>query len=407
MDANVNRRATVAVAVQFAVNGAFMATFVPRLPELRDAIGISTEAIGIVLTVASGAGLFASMTCRRLIAAAGTRRVLFVGGLVMAGCLLGVGWSTSWPLTVVALACLLAVDVYVDVAMNMQASWLSARRRRSIMNRIHGLWSLGSVAGGLVAGWAAGRTISLSTHLTVVAGALAILSSIVAVFLLPTDEVHAGKLHSGEVRTSADDGHHPRPVRRMSRASAVFLFAGFAAIAIETTAITWSPFRITDDLGGAESTGALAFAAVMAGSTLGRFAGDHLSHMLGVERFTTAAAAVATAGLVAASFVTSEVVALGCFFVAGLGIATLVPHLYDEAARAGGGSASGLGVLTAGTRVASIVTPIAVGALAGAATVGVAIATAAILCGAMFVAATTTRLKPVSAVALGNQSQSR
>ena len=43
-------------------------------------------------------------------------------------------------------------DVLVDVSMNMQASWLSARRHTPVMNRLHGLWSLGTVVGGRTGG---------------------------------------------------------------------------------------------------------------------------------------------------------------------------------------------------------------------------------------------------------------
>ena len=63
-----DHRATVAVAVQFAVNGAFFASFMPRLPELRTDIGISTGAVGILLMVASATGLVSSLTVRRVIA---------------------------------------------------------------------------------------------------------------------------------------------------------------------------------------------------------------------------------------------------------------------------------------------------------------------------------------------------
>ncbi|MEN9824135.1 MAG: hypothetical protein RLZ04_2561, partial [Actinomycetota bacterium] len=46
-----DRRAVCAVAVQFAINGMFGASIAPRLPELRDQIGVSTRTIGLFLTV--------------------------------------------------------------------------------------------------------------------------------------------------------------------------------------------------------------------------------------------------------------------------------------------------------------------------------------------------------------------
>ena len=49
----------------------------------------------------------------------------------------------------------------------------------------------------------------------------------------------------------------------------------------------------------------------------------------------------------------------------GLGIATLLPGLYDAAAKLPGRSGAGLGALTAGIRTSVLTVPLTVGALAG------------------------------------------
>ena len=386
-------RATAAVAVQFAVNGAFFASLFPRLPELRDQIEVSTEAIGVLLTVSAASGVVASLTSARLIARFSTRTVMFAGGVVIGLALVGVGVSSTWAAAALALAVMFAVDVYVDVAMNMQASWLSARRARSIMSRVHGLWSLGSVLGGLGAGALAGAAVSLRAHLIGAAVILVVVSSVLATQLLPVDEVH----RHDEADPPLDPNDASRPGRSGSAAvrdrtarslMARFFLAGLAAVVIEVAAMNWAAFRITDDLGGAESTGAIAFAAVMAGGTLSRFLGDHLAHRFGAERFTSVSAVVAMVGLVAAAVVGTPALVVTAFLVAGLGTAALTPRLYDLAARAGGGTASGLGWLTAGMRIANMVTPVAVAAMATGTSVGTAIAIAGVAAGLLFIGAT-------------------
>ncbi len=374
-----DRRATIAVAVQFAVNGACFASVLPRLPEVRDRVGIGTAAIGALLTVASAWGLASSATCRRVIARYGTRRVLLVGGLATAGALGLVGLSTNWPAALLALGLLVAFDVYVDVAMNLQGSWLSARRRRPIMSRLHGLWSLGSVGGGSVAAWAAASDVPVAVHLGATAVLLAVLSTVLATRLLPVDEVHAAE-GPGAASGRADD-----PGRR--RRAVAFFVAGATAIAIEVVALTWSAFRLTDDLGGTASAAALAYVAVVAGMTVARFAGDHLAHVVGAARFTIASAVLAVAALAVAAVVRPEPLVLIAFLVAGFGIATLSPQLYDLAARSGGGTDHSLGVLTAGMRVAAIVAPVAVAALATRSSVGAAIAVVAVAAGMPFLLA--------------------
>ena len=380
-----DRRATVAVAVQFAVNGAFFASFMPRLPELRTDIGISIGAVGILLMVASATGLVSSLTVRRVIARFGTRRVLFGGSLIISVALMAVGMSTTWPMALIALALMFAFDVYVDVAMNMQGSWLSARRHRPMMNRLHGLWSLGSVLGGLAAATLAESAVSLSTHLTIAAIILAALSMIVATQLLPVDEVHADETAStvtadADVAASATNPHRRLPLK-------AFFVAGLTAVAIETAAISWAAFRITDDLAGSAAVAALAYVAVVGGMTITRFAGDHLAHYWGADRFMAGSAILAITCLVIAGTAPTQLVTLAAFLAAGLGIATLTPRLYDLAARAGNGTASGLGVLTGGMRTATILAPITIATVASATTVGTAIAVTSAIAGIGFLAA--------------------
>jgi hypothetical protein len=58
-------------------------------------------------------------------------------------------------------------------------------------------------------------------------------------------------------------------------------------------------------------------------------------------------------------------VAIVGFLLIGLGVATFMPKLYDDAARLPGRRGAGLGAMTGGMRVAYLITPVAVGALAG------------------------------------------
>ena len=74
-----------------------------------------------------------------------------------------VGLASTPVVFLIGFSAILMADGVVDVAMNLQGSWLSARRHAPVMNRLHGLWSLGTVAGGLVAAQAAASGVSLRT----------------------------------------------------------------------------------------------------------------------------------------------------------------------------------------------------------------------------------------------------
>ena len=198
-----DRRALQAVAVQFFVNGAVFASFVPRLPEIRDRLGLSLDQLGAVLTAGAAIGLLASMWSPRIIDAIGTRKSLIAFVLVLLCGLQIVGFAEVWWMLLLGSAVMLTADGVVDIAMNLQGSWLSSRRHAPVMNRLHGLWSLGTVAGGLAAAQAAASGVSLRVHLIVVGAVLVGALVFVGTGLLKADEGTNTELHDG-----------PRPGRR-------------------------------------------------------------------------------------------------------------------------------------------------------------------------------------------------
>ena len=361
----VDRRALVAVATQFFVNGALFASFFPRLPEIRDKVDITVDQVGLFLSIAGICGLLSSAVVGRVIARFGTRWVMAGGAVVVSLSLPVIGFARTVPVLVIGLVGMLAFDVFVDVAMNMQGSWLSARRNTPVMSRLHGLWSLGTVAGGLTASRIAAAGVSLSVHLS---GAAAIL--LVAVIF-----VSRNTLRTDEAPVEAGASDRPSRLGGRRWVLALFVLAGLSASAVEATSIDWAAFRFADDYGSSAGFAALGYVAVTGGMTAGRFGGDWADVRLGSVRLGWLSALLAGAGLAAATLVAVEMVNLAGYFVAGVGVASLLPAIYDRAAKQPGRPGAGLGALTAGLRVAGVTLPVLVGALAATSlSVGAAIA---------------------------------
>ena len=353
----VDERALRAIAVQFFVNGALFASFIPRLPEIRDRVGISVGGIGLLMSIAGVGGLAASASVGRAIRRFGTRRVMLVAGTVVSISLPVVGLATAPIVLLVGLAGMLSFDVLVDVAMNLQGSWLSARRHAPIMNRLHGLWSLGTVIGGVSSSRIAAAGVSLSTHLVLAGAVLLAVLAYVGRGLLRADEDH-------HATTASDPSDSSAQTRRIDTTLVLFVLAGFFAVALESSSIEWAAFRLADDFSASAGVAALAYVAVTAGMTVGRFAGDWTTVRLGRRRLTRLAVALAGIGLTAASLAPDRHLVLAGYAIAGLGISTLLPMLYDSAAMHPGRTGAGLGALTAGLRTASLTIPIVVGTLA-------------------------------------------
>jgi MFS family permease len=382
----VDRRALRSVAVQFFSNGATYATIVPRLPEIREQVGISIGTLGLVLTVGSLGGLVGTLLTGPVIARFGSRRVMVYGATISLAFLPVIGFTTSPAILAVALFGLLFFDIFIDVAMNVQGSAISARRHTPVMNRLHGLWSLGSVAGGVVTVLTLRAGVSTEVQLTLTALVLIVVLRIMAPGLLHRDE--APELE----KAAAAVAERPH-IGRFGFATMLLAAGGATAMAIELTNGDWASFRLGDDLGASPGVAAFAFLTFTAAMTIGRLGGDWVQVRVGPVQLMRIAPVVIAVGCVLATLVPSVPVSLVGFFVGGIGTSVLFPQLYDRAARWPGPPGSGFASMLIGQRGMGIVTPFIVGGLANTASldVGQAMAIVILPCAAIVFATTFAR----------------
>ena len=349
-------RALAAVATQFFVNGVVIASFVPRLPNIRSQLDLNLQQIGTILGIATLGGVLGSVVVGPLIRRHGTRRAMTFGSIVLVVSLPLVGFVTSSLQLGLVIALIHAADVQTDVAMNLQGSALSSRRKSPVMNRLHGMWSVGTVAGGLVASAMASGGVSLRVHL--VGAAVVLLAAVI--WVIP------GLRHDHDTPPEDVSAGGARGIRLV----AIFAFLGAVAIIPEMVNSDWSAFRLVDDLGTSEGVAGLAFVAFTTGMVVGRFGGDAVVARLGSQRLLLVSTTVAAIGVAIATLIPNIVAAFVGLFVAGLGISVMYPQLYDNAARSSSAE-SALGGLTAGGRIALIGAPAIVGALAQTDTISV------------------------------------
>lgn len=342
------------------------ASFIARAPQLRDRIGVSVDGYGLLLTMAALGGLVGSVLAGRIVHDVGTRRVIQAGAFVMVIALPVIGSARSPLVWLVAMVAYLFADVLVDISMNLQGSWISARRHTPVMHRLHGVWSLGTLAGGMGAVVANAAGLSTASHLLIVAVVMAVALGVATPRLLSADE-------DGHADDQPDPAGHGDPTLVVASGPARFtlspvlllVVAGMFAVVAEVTGGEWASFRLTDDFGASAAWGSAAFVAFTVGMTSMRMAGDSLQMRLGRTGLHRSSVSVAAIGFVLASLVDQRMVAVAGLALVGAGVATFMPKLYDDAARLPGRRGAGMGAMTGGMRVAYLVTPVAVGGLAG------------------------------------------
>ena len=285
----VVERARQAVAVVFALNGLVFASWVSRLPAVREALDLSTGQLGLLLLCVSVGSVLGLPTSGPLVARFGPSKTVLGGAsLVALGLLLvsaGVG-TASVPLTGVGLVFTgLGVGSW-DVAMNVEGADVERRLDRTLMPRFHAGFSVGTVAGALVGAAAAavGLAVQVQLALTGVVSLAAVALCLRA--FLPVEEVDADAPVALRVSQAW------REPRTLLVGVLVLCFAF-----VEGTANDWLAIALVDGHGTSDAVGALGFAVFVTAMTASRTVGGSLLTRYGRTPVLRATALLSAAGL--------------------------------------------------------------------------------------------------------------
>lgn len=385
------RRARAAVAALFFVNAVLYANLVPRLPEVKDALGLSNAELGAAVAAMPVGALLSGLLAPMLIQRLGSARVASFGLVATAVVLVGVPYAGVWAAFAALLLLIGALDAVVDVAQNAHGFRVQRAYGRSIVHAFHGVWSIGAVAGGLLGSAAVALGLPLSAHLAAVAVVFGVASVAGYRFLLRGPE-DAERVAQVEAQVAADgaapapdatapapdegpDGAArrstaPRRVRWTRRTVLVMAALGVLAAAgafVEDAGSTWGALYLRGEVGAAAATAGLAFVSLQVAMTVGRLLGDRLVDRFGQRRVTVVGGAAIAVGMGGALAVPTLATTLVGFALAGLGVATLVPavmHAADELE----GLPPGLGLTIVSwlLRVGFLLSPALVGVVADA-----------------------------------------
>lgn len=393
-DPRRTRRAAIAIAAMFFVNGATFSNWLPRIPEVRDALGLGNAGLGATLLGGGLGGVIGALTVGRITDRLGSRRLLTIAAIALSIGMPLISVAPSAALLAVLLITLGGLDVLADAAMNSQAVAVQDRMQRTIMNRMHAMWSLGFTSGALIGSVALATGIGLRLHLGIT-GAVLFTTVVVCRHWFIDDDGRASApatvaAAGGEVApvaapipasaTSASGTADPVdapaalaepvgvPAGAQARRTATggllaMAFAAVAAITLEMAPNDWSAVFFTDvfDAGRTAGFATLACAGAM---LIGRLVGDHVLERIGEQRMLRGALTLITVGLAITVTAPVPAVAVGGLMLWGLGLAPMFPLIYTAAARVPGASAGrGLGWMLVGQRCGSMANALAMGAV--------------------------------------------
>ncbi|MFV0457443.1 MAG: MFS transporter [Actinomycetales bacterium] len=315
-------RATVGVYLVFAYTGFAFATWAGRIPATREILGLTPGNLGLLLLAGAVGSLLGLPVAGRVAERLGEDKAVLVGAALLLGGLSLIGFAVQAVGSVTLVAALLFLMCFGmglwDVAMNLHGAEVERGLGRTIMPRFHASFSLGTVAGALVAAGVARLGAPLTWHLLIVAAVLGLLTVLATRRFVPhgvevvppgaaatqagTDEVPAvaeGVTSTpltaapSALPTSASDsapdrvvpatGSRPAPVRSAWTEPRTLLIGFIVLVAAftEGTANDWLAVAFVDGHHLPEWAGILGLATFLTFMTIGRLAGTMLLDRFG------------------------------------------------------------------------------------------------------------------------------
>jgi MFS family permease len=331
LEPNSSAAARAAVAIVFFVNGFAFATWVSRIPAVRDQLSLTEGQLGTALFGLAAGALVAFPLAGRTTAMKGARAVTLLSGLVYCLALPGPAFAGGLALLVLSLFVFGAANGAMDVSMNALAVEVEALVGKPIMSSLHGMWSAGGLAGAVTGSFFAKQAISPQLHLLVASGLL------VATLLISKRWLPAGRASAGQ---SAP--HFARPEAAMIGLGIII----FCSFLIEGAMADWSSVLLRDSLNTSEAGAALGYAAFSLAMMSMRFAGDRVITRWNATALLRSTNTIGAVAFGAALWLQNVELMLIALALVGFGTATVAPLVFRAAGkRARSGTANGIAAM--------------------------------------------------------------
>jgi MFS family permease len=288
-----------AVFAVFFVSGLSLATWMSRIPAVRDSLRLSTAEVGLLIFGLSAGSVLGLLAAVWLLARFGARRgmTLSIAVTVVGLVLVGVGSTLllSAPFVFAGLALVGFGLGSVDVMMNVEGAAVERAIGKTLMPLMHACFSLGTVVGALIGAGASFLELPVFWHLA--AMAILVLATVVAA----VPHVPALPELGDAAGTGATEKAAPTPWRDHLRQNLAvwgdlkILLIGAIVLGMtfaEGSANDWLALAAVDGHGLSNTEGAIVFGVFVAAMTVGRVLGGPV-----IDRFGRVPVLRACAGL--------------------------------------------------------------------------------------------------------------
>lgn len=354
-------RARWATRGQFLLLGIVIGTWGVHVPSIKAHYGLDERLLAAALLSTSVGSVLTLVFAGRVVGQLGARRACVLAGFAFTAALgASLVMPGYWALLIAMLA-LGAGESVFDVAINAEGTTLETLSGRAVMSGFHGMFSLGAMIGAMSAALMLRAAIPDWMQLVGVGVFAAILITLTS----------RGMLDSHPKAETAE-AHFAWP-------SGALLVIGLlicCGMLAEGVMYNWSVLYVKQELGTPQDRAALAYIAFAGATALTRFAGDAVRARVSERAMLLLGPTIAAAAMALVLLVARPWVAIAGFAAVGVGLATIVPILYNAATRVPGVSrAAAIASVSSIGYLGFMVGPPIIGGIAHATTLSIAMGT--------------------------------
>ncbi len=320
-------RARWLLVTMYGLFGVMSASWLARIPTVRDLLHLSTGQIGAFLLVGSVGSLGAVTLSGVVVQRLGDRRTLLAatGVLAVGYTLMGVGPALGSGLLLAGGILLNGIAVSLaNVVFNVESARIERAMGRTVIPHFHAAFSLGAMAGAALGALASQTGVPLAVQMpAVVAVAIGCRLAALPGALLPAthDEVPVPPVAARPRRRAAAAVLDPWRERRTLLIGVVVLAASLS----EGSANNWLSLAVVDGFHAPEASGGLMLGVFVGAMTAVRALGTRLIDRFGRVMVLRVSGTVSFVGLLTFGLVPTLPVAAVGVAVWGLGAALAVP----------------------------------------------------------------------------------
>ena len=359
------KSAEFSLVAVFFIQGVLSITYIPRIPEIIEQIGVSFATWGLIIGLAGLGALVPLLITNRLVGRFGTMPIVRISSVMLVFTTMSLGFATNGLIYFLFHAFMMFSMSFFNISVNAQSVMLQKKVDRVILGKLHASWSIGAAISAALSGILA-SFVPLQTHLIVVS----------LVVLVAFEVFNRNMLRPSEDGHSEErQGSKRIPFFKSPTQLWLLAFGLFAGIFPELVLMDWSAvfskqvMLLNPTLGAIPYTAftiAMIAGRLLIGRATKKYHISELSKWGGIIGSITMLLGVVVAPpLVAVSPILALVVLSLFWAVSGFGMAPMVPSFFGAAGHiAGLTTAQALSRMSLVNAMVVIVAKIFMGALA-------------------------------------------